>query len=466
MSNPKILILSLATTEEPLGAMYLSSALKAAGFTVKGLLIKKENVVKAFEKYAPDIVLFSVITGEHQACLALNKKLKERREFISVFGGWYTTFSQEMINQKDIDIIGIGECEEAIVELISKIADNKSLTKVNNFLIKEQNKVYKNEVRPFNSNLDSLAFPDRSLFARSEENKEYCVMTSRGCPYNCTYCSNRPLRELYAGKGRSVRLRSVANIIEEVREFKEKRNAKIINFHDDIFILDVKRLREFSRRFKEEIDLPFICSVKADLVTEEITALLKEAGCKKVFMGVEAGNDHVRSHLLERNITKPQMLGARNLFKKYNITVFTQNIIGFPDTTIDNDFETMEFNIKLQPDFSWVSIFAPYPKTVLGELCLNNRLIEGFDDVYSTYHYKSPLQLPHREQINVLHKIFSLTVNYPDLLPRVKDLVLNPEQCNFEKLHEIFFLYRQYKYKQVLGLQLELPDKVKDFIKK
>ncbi|MDD5255054.1 MAG: hypothetical protein PHR11_03260, partial [Candidatus Omnitrophica bacterium] len=98
--KPKILILSPSKTDESLGAMYISSALKKAGFPVRGALIKKDHVLKVFEKYKPVYVLYSVITGEHKECLSLNGKLKKRKDFFSIFGGPHATCCPEVLSQE------------------------------------------------------------------------------------------------------------------------------------------------------------------------------------------------------------------------------------------------------------------------------------------------------------------------------------------------------------------------------
>jgi len=463
--GPKILILSPSKTDESLGAMYISSALKKAGFRVKGALIKKDDIFKVFEEFSPDFVLYSVITGEHKECLSLNKKLKKRKKFISVFGGPHATYCPEVISQEGVDAVCIGEGEEAIVEFITRCACGNDITRVRNFWVKKGNRIYRNEPRPLVTSLDSIAFPDRELFSRSRRNKEYTLMASRGCPFDCTYCNNNAFKKIYTAKGGLVRYRSTGNIIQEIKELVKERDVKAINFHDDIFIMDAGKLREFSKRYKKEINIPFICSVRANFISEEIVTLLKEAGCKKAFMGVETANDEVRLNLLKRNITREQMRNAVNLFKKHGITIFTHNIVGLPHTTIRDDLATLQFNIGLKPDFASVTIFMPYPGTELGRLCVKERLVKNFDDIYDTYHYKSPLKVTHRAQISVLHKLFSLTVEYDSLLAQAKALVLNPGKRSFQELREVFIAYREYKYAKVLKPSLKVPEKVRNFLK-
>jgi radical SAM superfamily enzyme YgiQ (UPF0313 family) len=266
-------------------------------------------------------------------------------------------------------------------------------------------------------------------------------------------------------KGKAVRDRSVENIIREISEIKKTTNPESINFHDDIFMIQPARLKEFAERYRKEIQIPFVCSLRADQVTEETARLLKDAGCKKVFIGVEAGNDRIRREVLHRSMTREKIFRAVELLKKNKIFVFTQNIIGFPRTGIADDFQTLELNIKLKPDFAWVSIFTPYPGTQLGQWCLEDRLIDSFDGIYETYHYKSSLKVPHNAQINILHKLFSLTVDYPKILPQIREMVLYPDRLDFDAMHELFISYRKYKYDCVDNPKAVMPACVREFMK-
>ncbi|MFA5888884.1 MAG: radical SAM protein [Candidatus Paceibacterota bacterium] len=462
---PRILIVSPALVDEPLGAMYLSSALKQHGFVVRGSLSSQEDTERIFEEFVPDVVMFSVITGEQTHCLELCSRLKRRHPFLSVFGGFHPTLVPEILTHEAVDVIGIGEGDEAVVELAQAIKTHSSIREIRNFWIKEKGVVYRNEVRPLVANLDALPFPDRDLFQRVPADGEYCVFSSRGCPYDCSYCANRPLRTLYMSKGKFVRTRSAENLMAELVELKMHHNLKTINFHDDIFVLDRPRLRTFVSRYRAEIGMPFICSLRADLVNEEVATLLKQGGCAKIFMGVEAGNDKVRTELLGRRISKAQMILARKLLGAQGIAVFTQNILGFPGTTLDNDYETVEFNTQLKPDFAWVSIFTPYPGTRLGEQSLREGLIDSVESVFSTYHYRSPIRLPHRLQVDVLHKLFSLAVDFPHLLGAIKKVVQD-ETHTPEELQSVFGAYRHYKYEAVFSPSLPLPPEVTAFLKR
>ena len=465
MSKLKILIISPSKVTEPLGAMYLSSALKKAGHNVDGLFTEREeNILQSFLEIKPDIVLFSCITGEQNKCVSLNKILKKHSDFISIFGGPHVTFYPQIINEDDIDIVGIGECEEALVELVNKIAHNEDITRIDNFHIKKSGRIFKNKIRRLVLDLDKIRFPDRDLFKKYKSDAEFSIMASRGCFYNCTYCYNKPIKKIYAGKGKFVRFRSIDNIIKECKEIMENRRVEIFHFHDSIFMYHKKRLREFVKKYTKNINIPFFCSLRANCVDMEFASMLKDAGCAKAYIGVETGNDDVRKYLLKRNITKKQIMDAVQFLKNNGIKIFTHNIVGLPRTTIDNDFETLEFNFKLSPDFAHCTIFTPYPGTDLSEIAIKDGVGCDIEKIYSTFHYKTPLNIQHKEEVNILHKLFALTVVYPEIYSKVKDIVRNAKQISFKKYYEIFVLHREYMYEKVISPNLILPEKVEHFL--
>ena len=119
---------------------------------------------------------------------------------------------------------------------------------------------------------------------------------------------------MYRGKGKVLRRRSVDNVMEELRPLKEQ-GYKFIRFMDDLFILSDEWVREFSEKYRRQIGLPFSCLVRANYVTAEIMACLKDAGCFKVAMGVEAGDDYVRNEILKRSMAREEIVRLRQTGK-------------------------------------------------------------------------------------------------------------------------------------------------------
>jgi len=460
----RILFVTGTQCDEPLGVMILSSLMKSKGHEVKGAMSKNEDVEAVVEGFKPEMIAYSAITGEEKELFDLNRKLKEKHEFVSVWGGPHATFSPEMIEEQGVDVVCLGEGEEAMVELAENLEKGKLFEKIKNLWVKKEGKVYRNELGNLEENLDNLPFADREIFKRFKEDDEYNMLAIRGCPYNCTYCFNHIFNKMYKGKGKVVRQRSVDNVMKEIKEIDSKHKVSMFKFHDDTFIVDRDWLREFCEKYPKTTDKPFVSNVRANLVDEEIADLLKKANCCMVYMGLEAGNDRIRNMIMKRNISEEQIVNCARLLNERGIKIFTQNMVGLPTSNIEDDFETVELNAECKPFFAWVSIFTPYPKTELAEIAKK----VGFEELPETYHKETVLKLPHAQQVNNLHKLFSLAVEYPKMIPRVKEIVKGVSAENkegYERLRNVFLAFRRYKHQALADEKTKLPEIVKEFLK-
>ena len=233
-------------------------------------------------------------------------------------------------------------------------------------------RIITNPVRPYIEDLDSLPFPDRALVYERDpiaaRSKIKHFLTGRGCPYNCTYCFNHALSEIYRGKGKRFRQRSVDHVIEEIRWVRDRYPLEFVVFVDDTFVLSNEWLAEFAEKYpRQRSALPFFCNTRANLVTAEQVRLLKEAGCHSVSMGIETGNDRIRNELLKRRMSREQILEAARLIREGGLHFTTTNMIGLPTSTLEDDFETLALNVEARPSYAHVFIFQPYPRTELGE---------------------------------------------------------------------------------------------------
>lgn len=433
---------------ERLGPMSLSAVLKKEGHQVNLLNTDKLNfdqVVRKVKEYSPDIFAYSATTGEHNYYLDLNKRLKKQFKAFSIFGGPHPTFFPEMIRKSGVDAICIGEGEGAIIDLVKKLENGKSINRIKNLWVKKGKKIFKNPVRPLIENLDSLPFPDRGLICETDtavkEYKSKYFFAGRGCPYQCTYCFNHKYNRLYKNKGKVVRFRSVDNFIAEILEVKKKYPFEYAMIGDDTFILKPKKwLREFSIKMSKT-KIRFWCHLRANLVDEETISLLKKAGCFAIWFGLECGNESIRNKLLKRKMTNKQILKTCRLLKKYKIVIASQNLIGLPvKNPLEVDLQTLDFNIKCQPDFAWSSILYPYPGTDICRYAIKNGYFKkkNWDKVSLTNHSTSELifkDSQEKKQVERLHKLFGITVEFPFLRKFIRFLVSLP----FDKLYQFIF---------------------------
>lgn len=408
------------------------------------------------EEYKPDILCYTLMTGEHNYYLDLNKSLKKKFKFFSIFGGIHATFVPETIEEEGVDCICIGEGDDAILEIVNALEENKPYDNIQNLWIKRPDgTIAKNNIRNLITDLDKIPAPDRELLTKNDpilrNYKTRVFFIGRGCPYKCTYCFNDGYNNLYKDKGDVIRLRSVGDVIKEVKGVYEKEKIECAHFQDDTFTLAGKKwLREFATRFREEIGIPFICNVRPNTVDEEMVQILKSGGCYSVWMGIEAADDEVRNKLLKRELSKEQMLNVCRLFRKYKIKVATQNMLGLPTKdTLKKDIETLKFNIRLNPTYAWSSIFYPYPSTELYDYCIKHGYFDPKNFTLESNKITSPLNFDEKtkKEIVNLHKLFGVTVTFPFIYPLTRVLIKLP----LYRLYSlIFFAWYGYMYHIVL----------------
>lgn len=449
---------------EPLGIMYLSSLLKSNGHEVKLFIASKKNWLKNLKAYHPGIVAYSVISGSQTDYIKINNLVKKEINPFSIFGGPHTTFFPETIYDKDIDAVCIGEGGQAMLELVTNLEKGSDISNISNLWVKINDHVTKNSVRPLIENLDDIPFPDRELIYNEDEylreNKIKRFISNRGCPFKCTYCFNRAYKKLYKGN-KIIRWRSVENLIAEIKEVKDKYPLEIVRFIDDIFILPpVSWLEEFKRLYTQKINLPFVCNLQVKVVTDEKIKIIKEAGCMSVYMAIEAGNDRIRKDLLDRNMSKEEIIKAFDLVHKYGIPIGAENILGLPEGSFETALETLELNINCKVDNPISTVFQPYPKTRLGEYAVEKGYFNGdFDSLGESYFEGSPLNCfskKEKRKIENLHKFFGLAVNHPSLLPLIKILILLPPNRLFRLFYRIWDSYR--KRTKIFNIKYSLKD--------
>ena len=432
---------------EPHGILRVSAALKQAGHKADMVVATEEDPVEAALRIEPDVVAFSVYTGTQRYYLDVNRRIKAQMDAFSIMGGPHPTFFPELVEEEGVDGICIGEGEHATVDLMNALEKGKPIENVPNWWIKSNGQIHRNRLSPLVENLDELPFPDRELLYQahplSRERKLKPFITGRGCPYNCSFCFNESYSNLYAGKGRRTRRRSVDNVIREIKEVRERYPLRFVMFLDDTFIINKKWLKEFAARYKAEIGLPFWCQVRPNLVTEEKTALFKDMGCVSVSFGLETGNDRLRYQVLNRHITNEQILKACRILRKYGIRYSTNNMLGLPTGGLEADLETLDLNIECRPDYANVFLYQPYPKTPLGEMAFNNGLMTGtFDDLSGSVSEDTIIKFSsetEKRQIENLQKLLSITVEFPFLRP----LVLRVIKWSPNRL--FWFIYKSWK---------------------
>jgi anaerobic magnesium-protoporphyrin IX monomethyl ester cyclase len=444
----RVLFVEQQIDYEPQGIMHLSSVLKGAGHQVELAVGAHQDPVEMAREYQPDVVAYSVITGSQRYYLDLNRRIKaEMPGIFAAFGGPHPTFFPEMVREAGVDGICRGEGEGALLDLVEGLDGGgpQAVLHLENWVFHRNGEVITNPVRPYVEDLDRLPFPDRALVYERDRmaarSKIKHFLSGRGCPYNCTYCFNHALSEIYRGKGPRFRQRSVDHVLEEVGWVRDHYPLEFVVFVDDTFVLSPEWLAEFAETYPRQIGLPFFCNTRANLVTAEQVRLLKEAGCHCLSMGIETGNDRLRNDLLKRRMSKEQILEAADLIRDGGLQLTTTNMIGLPTSTLEHDLETLELNIQARPAYAHVFIFQPYPRTELGEFTRETGWMVGtFDDIGEVAWDHSVLKFDekHKRGLVVLQRFFAIGVEWPGLVPVIRRLMRLPDNRFFWLLNKMW----------------------------
>ncbi|MGA2090772.1 MAG: radical SAM protein [Endomicrobiales bacterium] len=438
---------------EFLGPMYISAFVGSAHECRMVIGSHAKDFELVMETFKPDVVGFPVMTGQHRWALECCRELKKRYSFIAAFGGPHATFFPEIIDNDAVDIVCRGEGEEAVKDLLDAIAAGGEYSSIANFWVKKKGEIHKNDVRRLKDELDAMPFPDRTLYSSTRAGNDTSIqkiITSRGCPFQCSFCFEESMRELYRGKGSYVRVRSVDNVIAELRLIQQAAHPRVFYFCDDVFGVNKKWLYSFLEIYKKEIGQEFICLVRADIVASDpdYARKLKDAGCKNVFFGIETGSEHLRNEILRKNLRDHDIYAAATQLHEAGLKFRAYNIIGLPDETVEDAYKTLEMNIAIKTDYPWCSLFTPYPRTALAEYAIEKGCLDpGFsaDTLSQSFFIDSPLRLKDRGQIENIQKFFQTAVLWPAALPIIKLLVHLPPNIFFRLWFGLIYFYTYLK---------------------
>ncbi len=434
----RVLFLQRVWTEN-LGPMYLSAAAKQAGHDCHLIIEDSKPDNRAIKEYSPDVIAFSITTGAHQWALKRAESIRETFDVRIALGGPHATFFPEVIAHPALDAVFRGESEHAFVAWLNACESNSDLKTVPNIWYKQNGEILKNSLAPLIEPLDTLPFPDRSLYYnsypwfRNNENKGF--ISGRGCPYSCAYCSIAGLRDMYHGKGRFVRFHSPERVINEITFVKENYGLKSVIFQDDTFILGNERLDKLLLLYKEHVKLPFVCHIRADILTRDVALKLKDAGCHSVDFGVESGDESLRKNLLGKPVLDAHIEQAAAFLREAGIPFRTTNMFGLPGETFEQAMKTFAINQKIKTRYPSASIYQPYPRTALGDSVINSGMAGpdySVDSIGSTFFRTSLLNRKDMNRFINLQKFFWLGVRYPFLMPLIKLLVKAPPNYLYE----------------------------------
>lgn len=421
-----ILLVTLLEEINPLGLLHLATYLKGKGnqvttafvplnpkedlFGIEGNRVINEKeiseILNLISQKKPDLLGITLMTTHYYSSVKLTQNIKEVfPELLVVWGGVHPTLLPEECI-KYADIVCRGEGEGVMLELIQRLEKRESIENIGSLWVKDKDKIIRNEIKPLTQDMDSLGYPrfdwennyvlykeemrllNKSLYQQCvpRRGRIYDVLTIRGCPYRCNYCSNSSFHEMYKGKGKIVRGRSIESVMEELEYIKNEFDfVGLINFQDDVFL--VKRqdgwLENFCKEYKEKIGLPFACKGSPREVTEENISILQEGGLGYFQIGIQ-GSDRVNREIYNRTTSsRDKIIQASKILHKYKVVANFDVILDDPFATDDDTLEVIDTLIKIKKPFL-ISCFSMtfFPATVITRMAKEQGLFSKGKDGY------------------------------------------------------------------------------------
>jgi anaerobic magnesium-protoporphyrin IX monomethyl ester cyclase len=375
----------------PLGLAYVAAVLEKQKYNVKVFDFVDtpfENVEKIIRTEKPQIVGISCnLTDYRWASFELARIIKEIDPEIKVImGGSHATHMYEQILANfPVDVIVRFEGELTFLDLVKSIEASSDLRNVKGIAFRNNDRIIKNEDRPPITDLDSIPFPAYHFFnfekyvhyssparfngKKVSELKSSNLMASRGCPFNCKYCS---VTKYWRGH---CRLRSARNVVDEMEMLHEEYGVTHFNFFDDVFTLNSERVIEICKEIiRRKLNVCWECVTRVDFISMEMLRWMKRGGCLSISYGVESGSPTVLQAIDKRQ-TRDQIVRAFQITHDVGIFAYILLMIGNPHESDQSIDETIELLRIVKPDKIRTTLTMVYPATDLYEICKEKGLI-------------------------------------------------------------------------------------------
>jgi anaerobic magnesium-protoporphyrin IX monomethyl ester cyclase len=392
-----------------LGAAFLGAELRRHGH--EAILVRATigmtdaEVVERVREARPGLIGVSMTTRQWLRARHLVGVIREHLDVPVVAGGLHATFSPEaVLAAPGFDFAGLGECEEAMVDLVAALEAGRSPHGIANIWVRGGFRpVLRKPVEP----IDRLPFAARDLL--DEPRGTVQVSTQRGCPFPCTYCGARMFNELYEGTGEYGRRRSHENVFEELRGLREQGRLSYVIFLDDTFTIHHPWVKEFCRRYKEEFSVPFCLHARVETVNEPMLEMLAGAGCQMITYGVESGSERVRREVMKRPVTNQRFRDVFRWTRQNRIMTIANYMLGLPGETRAELDETYELAEELDSFDLGYFVFYPYPGTHLFTTCREKGYLPEDYLMRPANHRESILRLPDltQEDIDAVYDQFT-----------------------------------------------------------
>jgi radical SAM superfamily enzyme YgiQ (UPF0313 family) len=408
----------------PLDLLHLAAWLQKHGHETRVLdlyarEVEEEDFPKVAEMWKPDLVGFTTYTANVDVSLRLARASKQALpEVPVVLGGIHASYLPEVcLAEPAVDWVVRGEGEETLRELVEALAAGRSPRGLAGLAWREEPGVVDSgPPRPLLKDLDALPWPDygqldfdRYYLAVTREvtgRRVANVLTMRGCPYRCTFCSHH-----YGYEG-GLRKRSPEDVVRQLRHLKERHGVGEVQIEDNSFTCDPKRVLRICELLEAEgLDLVWNCNVRAETASRELFDAMHRAGCRRVLLGVESGSAEMLERM-KKGITLEQVRRAVTLARRHGLLVNCAFILGTPGETRESAEATYRFALELDPDFVMFSVLVPVIGSELFDAAVSAgkvrpEAVQGADFV-TVYSEKAPLpemsEVPREELLALMER--------------------------------------------------------------
>lgn len=313
---------------------------------------RKKQVIEKIIAQSPDVVGFSVFASNYHWAIDIAAAVKERTDSLVVFGGIHpTTEPEEVLSNDCVDVACRDEGEAALSELLESLEQGTMDTSIRNLWFKQEGKIIRNPVRDL-VDLNTLPMPDKTLFENDIPMQYmYLTVTSKGCPFACSFCSNSFLKRFQKGRGRFLRERSVKLVMDELLYYKDRYNYQWVDIKNNTFSATKSWTLDFLERYANEVKVPLRVMGHPKKIDDEIASAMKRAGVWRVQLGVESLDENLRHKLLKRKETNEEIIRAMDTLERHRIGFSIDQMVGLPGQSEDDLVEA-------------ANIFARYKRAV------------------------------------------------------------------------------------------------------
>jgi len=424
INPPYMRLMGISTVYLPLGLGYLARYLRAEGIassvyngdlsgaggasdgsTSCAVLLSRHNSYKqalhddagqvwrdldaAISGAEPDVVGITVMSAKLESAIKVARMAKKLRPGCKVAaGGPHATICpDDLMRFAEVDFVVRGEGEQTLLELCRAIDSRTGdFEAIDGLSFRRGGSVVHNRPRALDKDVNRFPYPTREEYLGLERYPKATIssmMTSRGCPYDCTFCNAK------ATWTRRVRYRNVDNVIEEMTLLKQKYVVPSYNFCDDSFTANRKRTEELlDKIIANGLNLPWACTTRTDLLDEALVKRMVEAGCYSIGIGLESGSDRMLE-IIKKHITMDEFRSSCAMLDRHNVNYGVFLMVGFPEETEDDIRKTIDYVKTSRAPSICLSVFTPYPGCESYERAKEMGMIKGDLD-WSNFSHQSP----------------------------------------------------------------------------